>query len=81
PSRFDAVVVLALDEKWTLPEDSDARISQDGLLGGSYIAISPGAADETEFPIAKDGTGEIIYARGSVDLLTLVGSLASGTSE
>lgn len=75
PKRFEAVMTLALDSKWVLPDDTDARISTDGLLGGAYVALEPGAGMEN---IATDGTGEIQYTRGSVDLLTLFASFASG---
>lgn len=75
PERFEAIVTMSLDEKWALPDDSDARISTDGLLGGSYIAIEPGGGFDT---LAQDGTGELQFTRGSVDLLTLFASFASG---
>lgn len=75
PKTFEAVLKLALDSKWELPDDTDARISTDGLLGGAYIALEPGAGFDN---IAQDGTGEIQYTRGSVDLLTLFASFASG---
>lgn len=75
PERFEAIVTIALDEKWALPEDTDARISTDGLLGGSYIALEPGGSFDN---IVQDGSGEIKYTRGSVDLLTLFASFASG---
>lgn len=77
PERFEAVVTIALDEMWELPDDTDARISTDGLLGGSYIALEPGGGFDL---IAKDGTGQIVYTRGSVDLLTLFASFASGSA-
>ncbi|MBA4227070.1 MAG: outer membrane lipid asymmetry maintenance protein MlaD [Hyphomonas sp.] len=75
PQTFEAVLKLALDSKWELPDDTDARISTDGLLGGAYIALEPGAGFDN---IAQDGTGEIQFTRGSVDLLTLFASFASG---
>lgn len=76
PERFEAVVTISLDSKWALPDDTDARVSTDGLLGGAYIALEPGGGMDT---IAQDGTGEIQYTRGSVDLLTLFASFASGS--
>ncbi|MGE6696336.1 outer membrane lipid asymmetry maintenance protein MlaD [Hyphomonas sp. NPDC076900] len=75
PQTFEAVLKLALDTKWELPDDTDARISTDGLLGGAYVALEPGAGFDN---IAQDGTGEIQFTRGSVDLLTLFASFASG---
>ncbi len=78
PERFDARVIISLDRKWLLPDDSDARIVTDGLLGGAYIAIEPGASETT---IAQTGEGEIEFTRGSVDLLTLFASFMSGSGD
>ena len=75
PKRFEAVLTMSLDKKWLLPDDTDARISTDGLLGGAYVALEPGGSFDN---IAQDGSGEIQYTRGSVDLLTLFASFASG---
>lgn len=75
PKTFEAVARLTLDAKWELPEDTDARISTDGLLGGAYVALEPGGSFDN---IPQDGTGEIQFTRGSVDLLTLFASFASG---
>lgn len=72
--RAEAILRLAVDESLELPDDTDARITTDGLLGGAYIALELGGGFDV---LPKDGTGEIIYTRGSVDLLTLVGSFAS----
>ncbi|MEM6900576.1 MAG: outer membrane lipid asymmetry maintenance protein MlaD [Pseudomonadota bacterium] len=74
PQTYEADIRLSIDGTIDLPDDSDARISTDGLLGGAYIALEPGGGFDF---IAKDGSGEILYTRGSVDLLTLVGSFAS----
>jgi phospholipid/cholesterol/gamma-HCH transport system substrate-binding protein len=78
PERFEAVVTLALDSKWKLPEDSDAKISNDGLLGGAHVALEPGGSDVL---IAQDGSGEIQYTRGSVDILTLFAEFAGRGSD
>lgn len=75
PERFEAVLTMSLDSKWVLPDDTDARISTDGLLGGAYVALEPGGGFDN---IPQDGTGQIQYTRGSVDLLTLFASFASG---
>ncbi|WP_375209234.1 outer membrane lipid asymmetry maintenance protein MlaD [Hyphomonas jannaschiana] len=75
PQRFEAVMTMSLDKKWALPDDTDARISTDGLLGGAYVALEPGGSFDN---LPQDGTGEVKYTRGSVDLLTLFASFASG---
>lgn len=77
PGTFEALVRLSLDTMWDLPDDTDARILTDGLLGGAYIALEPGAGFDN---IPKDGSGEIIFTRGSVDLLTLFASFAAGNA-
>ena len=76
PQRFEAVVIMTLDSKWELPDDTDARVSTDGLLGGAYVALEPGGGFDV---IPQDGTGEIQFTRGSVDLLTLFASFAAGS--
>lgn len=78
PNRFEAVVTMTLDSKWKLPLDTDARVLTDGLLGGAYIALEPGGDEKN---IAQDGSGEIIYSRGSVDLMTLFASFAAGNGD
>lgn len=78
PRRFEATLVMEVSTDLELPDDSDARIVSDGLLGRSYIAVQPGGSFDT---IAQDGSGEIIYTRGAVDLLTLFASFAQGGGE
>ncbi|MGB0497581.1 MAG: outer membrane lipid asymmetry maintenance protein MlaD [Rubricella sp.] len=67
PQTYQAVVSMAIDAEVRLPEDSDARIESDGLLGGSYVAITPGASD---FMIEPGG--QILNTQGSVSLLDLI---------
>lgn len=74
--RAEAVVMLSVDKNLTLADDADARVTTDGLLGNAYISIQQGGGFDE---IAKDGSGEIIYTRGSVDLLTLAAELMSGS--
>lgn len=76
--RAEAVLRLSVDSALDLPDDTDARISTEGLLGGSFVALELGGGYDL---IEKDGTGEILITRGSVDLLTLVGSFASGLGD
>ena len=76
--RFEARAILAIDGDVQLPADSDARIVTDGLLGGAFVAIEAGGSFDN---VANDGSGEIIYTRGAVDLLTLFASFASGGND
>ena len=58
-------------------DDSTARVTSDGLLGGNYIAIEPAGLD----PLPPGG--EIINTNGSVDLLTLLSGMlqSAGSSD
>lgn len=50
-----------------LPEDTSAKITSEGLLGGNYVSLSPGGSEDSL------GAGdEILYTQGSVDLIGLV---------
>lgn len=70
PTTYLAKLDFSIDPSVHIPDDSTARISSDGLLGGAYVAIEPGAGD----PL-KPG-GEITNTQGAVDLLTVLSSAA-----
>jgi phospholipid/cholesterol/gamma-HCH transport system substrate-binding protein len=44
PQTFAAVVRLKINNNIQLPNDTSATIASDGLLGGNYIALSPGGS-------------------------------------
>jgi phospholipid/cholesterol/gamma-HCH transport system substrate-binding protein len=51
-SMFKAVVTLRIDARYNgIPNDSDASIYTAGLLGGQYIGITPGNAED----VYRDG--------------------------
>lgn len=74
--RIEAVLKLRIDDRVELWDDAVVKVSSESLLGGSYIDLDAGGGGYDL--IAKDGSGEILNTRGSVDLLTLIGSFASG---
>ena len=67
-SSFEAKVLMSIDSKILIPDDSSAKITSDGLLGGNYISIEPGGSD-----IYLLNNEEIFFTQGSVDLIGLVG--------
>ena len=84
--RAEALVVMAVDSTiLPLGDGTSARVQSEGLLGGAYINLEPaegfgeilacGAGEEL---FGDTGCGEILYAQGSVDLLSLFASFASG---
>lgn len=66
--NFLAVVRLSIDNEVQLPDDSSAKITSDGLLGGSYLSIEPGGSPDVL--MAND---EIIFTQGSIDIVSLLG--------
>ncbi|MEQ8266808.1 MAG: outer membrane lipid asymmetry maintenance protein MlaD [Parvibaculum sp.] len=74
PETFQAVVTLDIAPEVKLPDDSSAKITSEGLLGGSYISVTPGGSEE----LLADG-GEIMFTQGSVDLMSLIGQAVFST--
>jgi phospholipid/cholesterol/gamma-HCH transport system substrate-binding protein len=68
PKSFLAVVNLTVRDGITLPKDSSAEVTSDGLLGGKFLQLSPGG-DTT---MLKPGQ-EITITQGSVSLEQLLG--------
>lgn len=84
--RAEALVTLAVDSKvLPLGDGTTARVQSESLLGGSYINLEPAegfgeivACEDGEALFGDTGCGEILYAQGSVDLMTLFASFATG---
>ena len=71
--RFDAddyraVVELRIAQEFDrIPEDSDASIQTQGLLGGKYVGIGPGGSD-----VFLEEGGEIEFTQSAIVLESLV---------
>jgi phospholipid/cholesterol/gamma-HCH transport system substrate-binding protein len=71
--RFDAhdykaAVTLRIDPQFNqIPDDSDASIQTQGLLGGKYVGISPGGSEM----FLKDGS-TIAFTQSAIVLESLV---------
>jgi phospholipid/cholesterol/gamma-HCH transport system substrate-binding protein len=66
PSTYEARLELRIDKSVAIPEDSIAKIVSDGILGGAFVSIEPGASEDM---LAAGGA--ITQTQGSVDLLGL----------
>ena len=70
PKSFLADTTIRVDSGVKLPSDSSVKITSDGLLGGQYVAVTPGgAADDL-----KSGA-EFENVQGAVDLFGLINSV------
>lgn len=84
----EALLTMGVDGEIDIFEDAVARIQTDGLLGGAYIALDPGYDAFSLGPVPECGVGEGLFdstgcsmianTQGSVDLLTLFASFATG---
>jgi phospholipid/cholesterol/gamma-HCH transport system substrate-binding protein len=70
PDDYQAEVRMVIDPDTNLPNDSSAVVSSEGLLGGSYIALLPGASPD---PMQE---GDVILdTQGALDLTNIIGSI------
>ena len=67
PESFYAEVLLGFDKEFNFPDDTEASVQLEGLLGGSYISILPGGSD-----VMLLNNQEILYTQGSTSLLNLM---------
>lgn len=72
PASYQAVLDLSIDKGLDLPIDSSAAITTEGLLGGTFIALTPGG----EEAVLKPGE-EITETSGAADLMALIGGFVN----
>jgi phospholipid/cholesterol/gamma-HCH transport system substrate-binding protein len=68
PQDYKAAVTLRIDSQFNqIPDDSDASIQTQGLLGGKYVGIGPGGSDQ----FLKEGS-TISFTQSAIVLESLV---------
>jgi len=68
PVDYKAAVTLRIDPQFNqIPDDSDASIQTQGLLGGKYVGITPGGSED----YLKDGS-QIVFTQSAIVLENLV---------
>lgn len=67
---YRAVVRMSIRPDILLPTDSTAVVSSDGLLGGKYIRLDPGASDS----MLEDGA-ELVNTQDIVSLEEMLGKV------
>jgi phospholipid/cholesterol/gamma-HCH transport system substrate-binding protein len=73
---YKAVVTLRIDGRYDeIPNYSDASILTSGLLGGQYVGLSPGGADE----YFKDGD-QVTFVQDAVVLESLISKYLFNTA-
>ena len=64
---FQAQATFSLFDDYKLPEDTEAVIDSDGLLGGKYISLNVGGSD-----ITLNTGDELLYTQSSMNLFNLL---------
>ncbi len=67
PSSYQAEVAFTVRDDIRLPTDSSAIVTSDSLLGGKYLALEPGGADQ----VLRPG-GRVTLTQGSISLEQLL---------
>mgnify|MGYP000965450093 FL=1 len=68
PNTYLAHVTMNIKDDVKLPVDTVAKIASEGLLGGKYMALEPGAEEEMMKPGAQ-----IQYTQASLNLEEMIG--------
>ncbi|MGI9374359.1 MAG: outer membrane lipid asymmetry maintenance protein MlaD [Hyphomicrobiales bacterium] len=64
---YQAVITMAVEKGLKLPEDTTAKVTTEGILGATFVALEVGGSDT----ILKDGD-RIENTQGSIDLFALI---------
>lgn len=68
PKTYLAHVTMSIKDGIQLPIDTVAKVSSEGLLGGKYMSLEPGAEEE----MLKPG-GQIQFTQASLNLEEMIG--------
>ncbi|SFR87859.1 outer membrane lipid asymmetry maintenance protein MlaD [Sphingomonas jatrophae] len=74
PATWQVKLVFALDPSIKLPSDSSAAITSEGLLGSTFVGITPGGSETA----LKSGD-TIVDTQGAMDLMGLIGGFINKT--
>jgi phospholipid/cholesterol/gamma-HCH transport system substrate-binding protein len=76
PESYQAVLTLTVDQAIKLPADTVAQISSEGLLGGNFVQLVPGADDKM-----LAAGGQIKFTQPPVNLTQLLGKFMFNSAE
>lgn len=76
PKTYFALVRFRIQSGISVPTDTVAEVASEGLLGGRFVNLLPGAADSV---LAADGT--IRFTQAPVDLIQMLGKFMFSAAE
>lgn len=68
PDSYMANLTMSINPDIRLPEDTGAKITSEGLMGGAYVGLEPGGAED----YLNEG-GRIAYTQAATNLEQLLG--------
>ncbi len=75
-ATYQAVATFTVRSDIEIPEDSEAKVASEGLLGGNFLELTPGGSD-----YMLESGAEVEYTQGSVSLLNLLIKFTSGSND
>jgi phospholipid/cholesterol/gamma-HCH transport system substrate-binding protein len=72
PKNYLVTLHMNIRDDIKIPDDSSLMVTSSGLLGSSYVSLTPGGSDKM---LASGGM--IQNSQGSVDLMGLIGRFAT----
>lgn len=76
PNTYLAVVTFSIDSQVRLPTDTVAQITSEGLLGGNFVSLVPGAEEKVIPP-----GGELRFTQAPVNLVQMIGKFIFNSAE
>jgi phospholipid/cholesterol/gamma-HCH transport system substrate-binding protein len=76
PKTYFADVSISVDQSVQLPNDTAVLISSEGLLGGNFVELVPGGAEEVLSP-----GDQIEDTQGAVSLISLLLKFVTGSEK
>ena len=73
-TTYQAVTTFTVRSDIDVPDDSEAKVASEGLLGGNFLEITPGGS-----PYMLEAGQEVEYTQGSVSLLNVLMKFATGS--
>lgn len=71
---YQAVATFTVRSDVEIPEDSEAKVASEGLLGGNFLELTPGGSE-----YMLESGAEVEFTQGSVSLLNLLAKFATGS--
>jgi phospholipid/cholesterol/gamma-HCH transport system substrate-binding protein len=73
PTTYAAKVEFTVDQSVQIPTDSSVSLKNEGLLGGVYLAVEPGADEEM-----LAAGAELDFGQGAIDVIRLLAEFVTG---